>query len=360
MKIILYTLFFITSINLIGQPTVGPDAIVGLGEEEPTVFLGIQEQNWTSGTSGENIMWDYSNLTSGEMCDYLAQDPMESPYFDSFPDSDIYFKCTFADSDGQLVEQHTYYTVDGNTLQLAGNVSISISNPSFDSIFIVYTDLLDWGTFPYSFEDMTDDSFEARITSYIGNQIILAIQNGTSTHEVDSYGTLTTPSGTYNNTLRVKRIELAENSIPGIPFSSPQESYRYTWYGENENGVLLNLDSIVIKDFNGNILNTTYSGSYRVAGPTMTSTTSIPKDDLSIYPNPTTEEINVEYPDLSNCSIKFYAVDGRELSFSIVSSTHNSCKIKIDHGNMNHTVGYLRITDKEGFTKVTRPIYLQN
>jgi len=360
MKILLYTILFITSINLIGQPTIGSEAIVTIGEEEPTVFLAIDEQNWTSGLKGQNIMWDYSTLSTGEECDYIALNPLESPYFDSFPDSDIYFMCTFSDSQGQLVEQHTFYEVQGNTLQLAGNVSISISNPSFDSIFIVYTDLLDWGTFPYSYEDMTEDSFEARVTSYIGNQTIVAIQSGTSTHEVDSYGTLTTPAGTFENTLRVKRVELAENSIPGIPFTSPQESYRYTWYGENENGVLLNLDSIVIKDFNGNIVNTNYAGSYRIAGPTMTSTTSILQEDLTIYPNPTTEEINVNLSNISNYTIKIYSVNGEELPFSIESSTDNSCKLKVPDGNLNHTIYYLRIIDKEGLTKISKPVFLQN
>ena len=339
---------------------VGPDAIVTLGEEEPTMFIGLNAQNWDSGSSGPNQSWDYANLMSGESCDYIAMNPAATPYFDSFPNSDIYFLCTFMDGQGQKTEQHTYYQVEGNTLQLSGNVSISITNPSFDSIFIVYIDPLDWGTFPYSYEDLTDDTFEARVTSYIGGQTIVAIQEGSSTHEVDSYGSLTTPAGTFENTLRVKRIEFAVNSIPGIPFSSPQESYRYTWYGENENGVLLNLDSIVIKDFMGSVVSTTYNGSYRIAGPTMTSTNTLLQNEITIFPNPTHEYLNIKLQNISDYHVYIYNVNGKRIPYSFVSSTDNLWRIMMRDESIGSGIYYLNVVDKRGSIKISKPFILQN
>ena len=360
MKTILYTLMMISSFGLSAQPTIGPEAIVAIGEEEPTNFLPFQASSWDAGASGVSVNWDFSDLAMGETCNYVAIDPAESPYFDSFPNSDIYFVCTFVDGQGFTTEQHTYYNVEGDILQLAGNVSISISNPSFDSIFIVFTDPLDWGTFPYSFEDTSDDTFEGRVTSYIGDQTIVAIQTGTSTQEVDSYGTLVTPSGTFENALRVKRVELAENSIPGIPFSTPQESYRYTWYAENENGVILNLDSIVIKDFNGNVVSNELSGSYRMMGPTSTSTSSIKPLDVKVFPNPTTDELNVEMTDITSYKLNIYTVDGREVPYDIQHSGNDLMKIKLSKLNTDHGFYYLKILDANQNIQATKAILVNN
>ncbi|MEM9545456.1 MAG: T9SS type A sorting domain-containing protein [Bacteroidota bacterium] len=360
MKTILYTFLLFFTINLYSQPTVGGDAIVTIGEEEPTTFLPFSLQNWESGFSGPNVSWDYSSLSIGQDYDYIAMDPSDSPYFDSFPNSDLYFATTFSNSDGFVTEDHTYYSVEGDILQLAGNVSISISNPNFDSIFTVFTDPLDWATFPYSYQDNTDDTFEARITSYIGNQTIVALQTGSSTHEVDGYGTLTTPAGTFENALRVKRTELAENSIPGIPFSTPQESYRYTWYAEGENGVILNLDSIVIKDFNDNIVSTMLSGSYRTRGPNPTSTTSLNELNVSIYPNPAVDEINIELENLSDYKLYIYTVEGKLMPFSILNSSEHSSRIKLNTNDYRHGVLYLKVADKENIIKFSSPIIVGN
>jgi len=360
MKPILYLFLLLSVLHLDAQPVISADAIVNIGEEESTTFLPIQGINWDNGVSGPDVSWDYSTLAMGALCDYVAMDPMNSPYSDSFPDSDIYFVCTFSDSQGFVVDQHTFYNIDGDILQLAGNVSISITNPSFDSIFIVYTDPLDWGTFPYSYEETSEDTFEARVTSYIGNQTILAIQSGTSTQEVDSYGTLTTPAGTFENTLRVKRIEMAENSIPGIPFTSPQETYRYTWYAENENGVILNLDSIVIKDFNDNVLSTELTGSYRTMGPTSTSTLSTEEYELKVFPNPVIDEFTLKYSDLSKYKLYIYTVDGKEVPHSITSSTVNSSRVKLSNPTFESGIFFIKLIDKGNNVQTSKPILIGN
>jgi len=359
MKAITFAILFISSISLISQPIIGPDAIVTIGENEPTTFLTIDGQDWGSGNIGQNQQWDFSTLPSGDQCDYIALDPSESPYYDSFPNSDIYFVCTSSDSQGFTAKQHTFYHVQGDILQLAGNVSVSISNPSFDSIFIVYTDPLDWATFPYSYESTSEDSFEARITSYSGGQVIVAIQSGTSVHEVDSYGTLTTPSGTFENTIRVKRIELALNSVPGVPFNSPIESYRYTWYSENENGVILNLDSIVIKDFNNNVLNTNYAGSYRLAGPTSTSTVTKLEQNITIYPNPTAEEINIELTNIADYEIYIYNNIGEKMSYSVMESTNNSRRIKMAQSAAGAKNCFITLLNRKSGIKISKALVLE-
>ena len=348
MRLLLWVAFLCLVLNINAQPTIGADAIVEVGEEEPTTFLAFTEQTWESGISGMDVSWDYSGLSMGDNCDYVALDPAESPYFDSFPDSDIYFVCSFSDAMGQASEFHTFYNIEGSILQLAGNVTVSISNPSFDIIYTVYTDPIDWGTFPYTFEDMSEDDFEARVTTYLGNQTIFINQTGTSTQEVDSYGTLTTPAGTFENTIRVKRVELAENTIPGVPFGSPQESYRYTWYAENENGVILNLDSIVVKDFSGTVQSTSYNGSYRIMGPTATAIKEIEGVELSVYPNPATEALNVEMLNISDYDVKIFSSHGKVLPYSILNAYDSQLRLQLDPQHFPKGIYVLRLLPKEG------------
>ena len=358
MKSIIYTLLLLFPLTMIAQPTISSDAIVDLGETEPTMFLPINEQNWVSGNAGPNQNWDYSSIGDGQACDYVAIDPATSAYYDSFPDSDLYFVCTFTDSQGFMTEDHTFYNVDNEVLQLAGNVSISISNPNYDSIFIVYTDPLDWGTFPYNYEDVTDDTFEANITSYLGNQTIFATQSGTSIHEVDSYGTLITPSGTFQNTIRVKRVELAENMIPGIPFTTGQESYRYTWYSENENGVILNLDSLVTKDFNGNVVSTNYSGSYRIAGPTMTSIGRLNDLEFSVYPNPMVNEATLNLTNIDDYTIEVVALDGKLIPLSILQIDDNQAKINFRSTSLFSGTYYLNLSNNKTQRRFSKQIII--
>ncbi|MDF1698528.1 MAG: T9SS type A sorting domain-containing protein [Saprospiraceae bacterium] len=359
MKTIMCTLLSFFVLTSIAQPTINSSAIVGLGESEPTQFINLSNTNWNSGTHGPNQIWNFSMFMGGQECDYSGLASVDSPYFDSFPDSDVYFICSFEDSQGFTSKNHTFYQIDGDNFRLAGAVSLSIDNPSFDSVYIVYTDLLDWGTFPYSYEDLTEDSFEARVTTYAGNQIISAIQSGMSSHEVDSYGTLTTPAGTFKNTLRVKRIEMAENAIPGIPFTSPQESYRYTWYAEDEKGVILNLDSIVIKDFNNNIISTEYSGSYRIEGPTTTSTSEKVINELLVSPNPGFDQIKIDHQGISNYDIYIYSLDGKRQEYSIKSESQNSKTILLDRSQTLSGLYFIRMNNTSNGKVSTTSILLQ-
>lgn len=356
---LIFIFLLLPSLHLISQPTITANVIVNVGEAEPTMFFPANSMTWESGSEGENQTWNFGNLASGDACSFLGIDPVDSPYYDSFPESDIYFICTYVGIDGYTTENHTYYNLNNDILQLAGNVSKSITNPNFDSIFIVYTDPLDWGTFPYSFQDQTNDNFEARVTSYNGNQTIHAMQSGTSTQQVDSYGKLITPSGIFENTLRVKRIEIAENSIPGVPFSTSQESYRYTWYAQNEKGVILNLDSIVVKDFSGNPITTNYAGSYRIQGPTMTSTYSPLENAISIYPNPAIAYINIDIKNISNYDINIYSIDGDKIPFSIGSENENTTRIELNSKHFTDNLYLINIIDRRTGKKITRKLIVK-
>jgi len=355
MKFSLYILFTIFSAHLIAQPTIGPEALVQLGESVPTHFFNISEQEWNSGISGEDVEWDYSSLPVGPGCDYLAMDPAESPYFDSFPDSDVFFLCTQEDGSGVASVQYTYYNIENNAFQLAGNVTISAGNPSYDSIFTVFTDPLDVGTFPYNYKDETEDTFSARVSTYTSTINIFAVQSGTSTHVVDSYGTLTTPAGTFPNAMRVKRTELAETVLPGIPFPTFQESYRYTWYAENEKGVILNLDSLVTKDFSGNVVLETFNGNYRMDPPTSTSTKTIAEVEWSVYS--TANQIEIQLTDSKDYAITVYDMRGSVVQYTILEQSNNRQVLQLE-GSVTDGIYYISLRHQQSGKTLSKGLFL--
>ena len=243
-------------------------------------------------------------MISGDTCFYEILDPELSAFRDSFPQSNVYFICTTTSADGEKVENHTFYISNSNEVILEGNVSLSISDPDFDSIFIVYHDPQINFSFPYTFEKTHEDDFRAVITSYFTGQApLVTIQEGTITTTADAYGTVITAAGEFKNAMRIYREEVAENSIPGISFTTPQESHRYTWLAEGENYLALNLDQIIVRDFMDNIISESYAGFYRKRPPAMS--VGIGADhsfevSSKVFPNPALDYcqlmINIKQP----------------------------------------------------------------
>ena len=100
-------------------------------------------------------------------------------------------------------------------------------------------------------------------------------------------------------------------------------------------------------DFSGNILSTELTGSYRTMGPTSTETLSSIEKNITLYPNPTQEEIIVELPNLSDYQLNIYSVQGEKITYSVLESTDNSSRLKLSDPNMSNGLYYIRVLDSE-------------
>ncbi len=277
------------------QPTVGSDALLVFGEMEEAQFLDLTANNFDSGMKGENVNWNVNTIMEDQNnCLYDGKEAHSSIYADSFPNATIYFSCVITSDDGESSTTHTFYEIDGNKQYFHGSVSVSIDDPDFDSIFTVYDDPMLVMEFPRTFGDEFEDDFSARISSYTPGQFIASRQEGQVSSKIDAYGSLTTKAGIFNNVIREKRSEIAVVSVAGLPFTTTQESHRYNFLGEDENYVLLNMDSLVTKDAGGNELLTTYNGFYRTRGPSAVKNTLRSISAFSIFPNPAKTQEPVE------------------------------------------------------------------
>lgn len=151
--------------------------------------------------------------------------------------------------------------------QIAQGVTISFSNP-----WTMYG-------FPLSLNASGTDNYSASFTS----QGTTFQRNGTTTWTVDGSGTLTTPSGTFNNVLRIKIENEFTDATSGFEIEYSQEIY--VWVKAGYRHWLAQVEDTQ-SDFGGGS-----AGSYL-----NTLGLSVPESLIAfnIFPNPSSDYISIQ------------------------------------------------------------------
>lgn len=144
------------------------------------------------GPAGENQSWDFSDLgQNGSFAlEMDIQAVEDSPASENFPQSTfVWHFSTF--------EIYNFYFADQDSLVLYGGTSVT--GAEFD-ILTVYTDPQDAFKFPmeYGYNNSYFGAFE---TTVFGN--ITTMDERSGTVDIDAYGTIITPYGTFENVLRM-------------------------------------------------------------------------------------------------------------------------------------------------------------
>lgn len=133
-------------------------------------------------------------------------------------------------------------------------------------------------------------------------------------NEVDGWGTLTTPNGTFN-ALRVKTIIQEHDSVYvdslgfGYGFNVPART-EYKWLGQNSGLPLLQITTL-----GGNVTSIIYKGA------NTTGIASIPQDNFNfiLFPNPATEKVITSYTLNKTGDVGFSITDMEGKVISIVN-----------------------------------------
>lgn len=71
------------------------------------------------------------------------------------------------------------------------------------------------------------------------------------------------------------------------------------------------------KSFTGKVVNTNFSGSYRQRGPETTSISEFTELEVSIYPNPAANDINLKLANIANYDLSLYSSIGENIPIDL-------------------------------------------
>ncbi len=191
---LLFTLCVLVSFSLHSQPIIDSGFIPTDGDKWEVEFL--EATNFSPGSAGANQTWDFAGLD---------QNTAQSLNFEILPLSSAVGSNLFPDADfcWHLKEFgiYNYYQANMDSMSLMGVVSASNQDINFLTTFNKPEDVI---RFPISYQDSY--SYTSQFTSGIPGSITFDGERE-GTVEVDGFGTLITPFGTYENVLRMVIIE---------------------------------------------------------------------------------------------------------------------------------------------------------
>lgn len=221
--------------------------------EDTLLFPGIE-------TAGPGLTWDYSTLYSPYTWDFEVHNAADFSYYDSFPTANI---AIYSHEEGWYGSVTTYWyaLTNDSFCKTVGDYELTNNVYSYSDGFHF--------KFPMNYGDtFTDTSVSA------SSSTIYSIE--TNPAEVDAYGTLILPSGTFYNALRLKIVEYNYVTyywmVPGIHFPV--------------------LNAHIQTPVGSSTIPASSEFYYTTAWPTNISNVqnTLP---FSVFPNPAADELNV-------------------------------------------------------------------
>ncbi len=280
----------------------------GCNFEFGDVAIKSHNDNVFEGSAGENVIWDFSQVTVGSFDFLEIIEIAEAPFPDSFVDGDM-----------TIISNSGYYDVircDGEMLSYLGEMT--------NSSALVYGDVREILRFPMTYLDEFVDSYER------GAQV------GIDSLLVDGYGTLILPYGTFENVLRVRTIDNSEVIGSGISW----RSISYAFYHETSFIPLLGISHLNQLDF------ITHGVSF--SDPNAVDVTNVERDKIKMFPNPVSDILHFNGLERGS-TVNIYTLSGTLVQSAFSKETINS--VPVDR--LSAGLYFVQITDDHS-TKVLR------
>ncbi len=240
----------------------------------------------TPGASGPSAVWNFSGLTTTGG-DTLAYDSCAAtPYCDSFPGSNL---VSYNAGDYMYAVKST-----------SGITAIGVAS----SLFTMHiSGGKDVAYFPLTYLSYHTDTSYLAIDGF-------SYQHHQDSMSYDAYGTLTLPTGTYPNVIRVHQTSIVTDSSFGFPTwtVSTTQTETYNWFDSGFHNPLL---TITLDSANGNTVEYFVHG-----GPLSQKPVIAAAADLKVFPNPATNALNLsfELTDNTGASITLTDITGRTVA----------------------------------------------
>ncbi len=262
------------------------------------------------GAAGASVTWNFSTLhaTSQDTISYMACS--STPHCDSFATSNL---ASFDNSTYQ------YYLNTASAMTGIGQVDAAGTS------YVHLSNYLDQMFYPCTYNSTHVDTATGHFT-ISGTPISLRILDS---FIADGYGTLTLPTGTRTNVLRVHMITYTTDTatVFGFPVINNDRTESYLWFdtGYHSPVLMLGLDTV------GGVALHVSSAKFFTHGAVL-GTTNLASDNsaLEVFPNPATENITVKFNAATpeNVSVSLTDLVGREVA-TASQITNNSATIPV-------------------------------
>jgi hypothetical protein len=265
------------------------------------------------GPSGANQTWDLSELAAG---------PVQSRAYSggnaSYPASNITMTQTV---NGSVTSGYMKYDNTGQQF-----IAINGGGTVFN-----YSDPMYQLKLPAAYNSSATDTYECSFTSN-GTSFV---RSGTLTQNVDGYGTLVTPEGTFANVMRVHlHLEYTDvTSFLTINYTTDV----YTWYKPGVKDELASVNYL-----NSDIGSSTSASYLEATGLGLT------EDEigvLAVYPNPVTDQLKLS---LSETGVQSVIVTDIQGNIHICELTQEGSVARLNSSDLSAGIYFIRMAYSSG------------
>ena len=253
------------------------------GETNEMVLVEFVE----SGNSGTNQVWDFSGLEIKADFEGVINQTSKSIYQNEFEHSN------------SILEEfgnQFFFNVQNDRIESYGMVSAS------GRTVVKYIEPYIKMKYPFGYGNEFSGTFSG---NYGTDQKVLGDIDGKYIVTADAYGRLILPGNTYENTLRVKSYREIIRKSEKYSYTIIHETYR--WYLTNHRFPVLVLSTTSI--INSKRTSTSHQAALNANVSNLTSVDLVGEIDFSIYPNPVTDELVINYNVTENSNVKFVLYD---------------------------------------------------
>lgn len=304
-KSTLLLLCILLSQFLLSQTVLTNDLNFNIGDNYR--YDGYSEvTNIEPGPAGANKFWNFSNVTGITFIDgtnNICVDPATTAFGDSSAVASA--NICIRNQDNPSLGPCQYFDCNNSKQELLAMGFLMSNNSSFSTYINKLTSI----EFPFAYGDTFTDEWEV-MGYHIDFGYFFMRDSAMVTVEADAYGTITTPTGEFEDVLRIKRTTIHNSWYrygAGQPwvFIGEFTDIDYEWYAPG-----IKIPVMLVRDMDGF---ESYTISYLVEYNFPTVITEEEEYNFEIIPNPSSNIINISSQTPMN-KIELYSLNGQKIS----------------------------------------------
>lgn len=323
-KQLLTLLIAISSTLLMAQPTVSSAVFGALGDV--INYTEVVPDGLTAGPSGENVTWDFSDLTlTGAFYSLELINLADAPDYTEFPGANMASDNGFGQYGFLKLTSSEYTNYGSNAI----------------GVITYYDDPEEIFVFPMSYGTTNTDNFHASFFSGIDFE-----RSGTTISEADGYGTLILPTGTFEDVLRVKVSQDYTDDAALLPSPIIYDFTLYYWLKDGITGPLfqyfeLNVGGAFPSESSSAAFNTDLSIGIK-------DNTTL--NQISISPNPAIDIVKIDCgTDVYNKQLIVYNQLGQIVLTDVITTVNQSASIDVSE----LVTGIYQLVIQDGNNRIT-------